>query len=400
MSGTLPEPAPLPFTRRPGCPFDPPEELAPLREQHPISRMAYSDGHVGWLVTGHALAREVLADPRFSTRRELIHFPFPGGADIVMTPAPVGHFTAMDPPEHTRYRRLLTGQFTVRRMDRLTARIKQITAEHLDAMEKQGSPVDLVNAFAYPIPALTICELLGVPSVDHDLFQREAKLMNSLDATESEVMAAVTALDDYMRDLIASKRAKPTDDLLSDLTTTDLTDDELAGIGTVLLGSGLDSTANMIALGVFAMLSHPDQFSALRAHPGIADNAVEELLRYLSVIHTGAKAALEDVELGGHLIRAGDTVTVSLHAANRDPERFADPDTLDLRRRAIGHLAFGHGIHQCLGQQLARVEMRVAYPALLTRFPTLRLAVRPEEVPLYIGSIYGVQRLPVAWDKA
>ncbi|MFH8347411.1 cytochrome P450 [Streptomyces sp. NPDC018045] len=362
--------------------------------------MSYSDGHVGWLVTGHALAREVLADSRFSTRRELIHFPFPGAPDIVLPPAPVGHFHAMDPPEHTRYRQMLTGQFTVRRMKQLTARIEQFTTEHLDAMEKQGPSVDLVSAYAYPIPALTICELLGVPAADSDVFRRDARVMNSLDATEEEVSAAVTAMDEYMHELVAAKRARPADDLLSDLTSTDLTDEELAAIGTVLLGAGLDTTANMIALGVFAMLNHRDQFSALRADPGLADSAVEELLRYLTVIHTEAKSALEDIELGGQLIKAGDTVTVSLHAANRDPARFADPDRLDLRRRAVGHMAFGHGIHQCLGQQLARVEMRVAYPALLTRFPSLRLAVRPEDVPVYTGSVYGVQRLPVTWDEA
>ncbi|AIJ22000.1 cytochrome P450 [Amycolatopsis methanolica 239] len=196
-----------------------------------------------------------------------------------------------------------------------------------------------------------------------------------------------------------AKRAEPTDDVLGNRTTSDLTDEELSGIGTFLLGAGLDTTANMIALGAFALLRDPDQLAALRDDPALADSAVEELLRYLTIADTGVRAALEDVELDGQVIQAGESVTITANAANRDPERFPDPDTLDLRRHAAGHLAFGHGIHQCLGQQLARVEMRVAIPALFARFPTLRLAVPADEVPLrHDMSIYGVHRLPVTWD--
>lgn len=397
MTDTIPEPAPLPMARPAGCLFDPPEELAALRENFPLSRMSYSDGHVGWLATSYPLVRQVLADPRFSSRTELLHVPYPGHAGR-LPPAPTGHFQAMDPPEHTRYRRLLTGKFTVRRMGLLAARVEQITAERLDAMAEQGPPVDLVAAYAYPVPALTICELLGVPGADHDRFQQEVRLANSLDTSPEEMFDAAMSLDRYIRKLVATKRAEPTDDLLSDLTKTDLTEDELAGVGTLLLGAGLDTVANMIALGTFALLRHPDQLADLRDNPDIADSAVEELLRYLSLFHTNAKTALEDVELAGHAIKAGDTVTVSMHAANRDPERFADPDTLDLRRRAVGQVSFGHGIHQCIGQQLARVEMRVAYRALLTRFPTLRLAVEPSDVPVHTSAIYSVPKVPVTWE--
>jgi cytochrome P450 len=286
-------------------------------------------------------------------------------------------------------------------MRQLTERVEQITAEHLDAMERHGPPVDLVQAYAHPIPAMMICELLGVPYADRESFQRHAAAISGSDTTPDEQYAAYGALQEYLHGLVLAKRAEPTDDLLSDLTTSDLTDSELAGIGAFLLGAGLDTTANMIALGAFALLRHPDQLAALRTDLGIADQAVEELLRYLSIAHTGARAALEDIELDGHLIKAGETVTVSIQAANRDPEKFADPDTLDLHRRATGHLAFGHGIHQCLGQQLARVEMAVAFPALVTRFPTLRLAIPPEDVPLRANmDIYGVHRLPVTWDAA
>ncbi|MFD7169260.1 cytochrome P450 [Streptomyces violascens] len=394
----LSEPVQLPTARPKGCPFDPPRELADLREQRGIVRMRYPDGHIGWLATSHAAVRSLTADPRFSSRYELMHYPFPGMDLAEIPPAPVGDLTGIDQPEHTRYRRLLAGKFTVRRMRELTARVEQITTEHLDAMERRGPSVDLVEAYAHPVPALMICELLGVPHADRAVFQRHAATLSGVDSTREEQFAAYTALQEVVHDLVLAKRARPTDDLLSDLTTSDLTDEELAGIGSFLLAAGLDTTANMIGLGTFALLSNPEQAVALRSEPDLADQAVEELLRYLSIAHTGVRAALEDVELDGRLIRAGESVTISVQAANRDPARFADPDTLDLHRKATGHLAFGHGVHQCLGQQLARVEMRVALPALFTRFPTLRLAVAPEEVPLRVGmDVYGVHRLPVTW---
>jgi cytochrome P450 len=212
MTEPLPEAAPLPIDRDPKCPFDPPPGLKQLREQHPLSRMAYSDGHVGWLATGHAVVRAVLGDLRFSSRHELLHYPFPGGEDIKIGPAPVGYFTAMDPPEHTAYRRLLAGKFTVRRMAQLTARVEQISAEHLDAMERHGPPVDLVQFYGFPIPALTICELLGVPHTELEMFQR-VSAVNALEATADEVVAAMTTLHNYVCDLVAAKRTAPTDDL-------------------------------------------------------------------------------------------------------------------------------------------------------------------------------------------
>lgn len=395
MTKALPEVQTLPTTRPAGCPFDPPPEMAHRR---PLSRLLYNDGHVGWLVTGYALAREVLADPRFSSRRELMRMPYPGAGDRTLPPAPPGHLHGMDAPEHTRYRRQLIGKFTVRRMERLTARLEENIREHLDAMANGERPVDLVDAYAFPIAALTICELLGVPRPEQEQLKREARLLNSLDAPPEEVYAAVTSLNKRVGELVAAKRREPTDDLLSDLTATDLTDEELAGIGTVLMGAGLDTVASMIALSVLVLLTNPDQLAALRRDPGLVNGAVEELLRYLSVEHTIVRTAMADVELGGQLVRAGDSVTISLHAANRDPDQFADPDTADPRRGRGGHVAFGHGIHQCLGKELARAELRVALSALLARFPTLRLAVAPGEVPVLTNVNYTVQRLPVTWD--
>ncbi|MEU9605999.1 cytochrome P450 [Streptomyces sp. NPDC048057] len=388
----------LPVDRPAGCPFAPPAELARHREEQPLRRMTYPDGHVGWLATGYSAVRAILGDQRFSSRYELIHFPLPGPYEGGLPPAPLGDMTGIDAPEHTRYRKLLAGKFTVRRMRQLTDRVEEITGAQLDVMEAQGPSVDLVRAFAQPVPALVICELLGVPTSDREFLQAQTAPLMDLTVSEEERTASYVALQEYVRALVLSKRVEPTDDVLSDLTTSDLSDDELTGVAGFLLAAGLDTTANMIAHGTFALLCHPEQLAALRGDPDLVDGAVEELMRFLSIAQTGVRAALEDVRVDGHLIKAGETVTLSVETANRDPERFPAPDALDLRRAANGHLGFGHGIHQCLGQQLARVEMRVAIAALLTRFPTLRLAVPPDEVPMRNHTnIYGVHALPVTW---
>ncbi|MGW7002379.1 cytochrome P450 [Streptomyces sp. NPDC054933] len=385
----------LPTARQPGCPFDPPTELIDARRHGPISRYTHPGGKPGWLITGYDLVRSVLADSRFSSRKELLNV-----GDFEVPPAPPGEFLLMDEPQHGRYRKPLVGKFTVRRMRLLTERVEQITADCLDAMEKAGPPADLVTAFAKPIPAIMICELLGVPYQDRGSFQEQIESFMSGETSDEELIAAYTATQNYLAELVAAKRANPTDDVLSELTDSDLTDEELRGVSLILLAAGLDTTANMLALGTFALLQNPAQLAALRADPALADRAVEELLRYLSVAKTFMRTALEDVELGGRTIEAGTTVVLSYNTANRDPERFADPHVLDLRRQYGGHLAFGHGIHQCLGQQLARVEMGVAFAALVNRFPTLRLAVPADEVGLRpeTADIYGVKSLPVTWD--
>ena len=388
----------LPMQRPDGRPFDPPAELARIREEQPLRRMLFPDGHLGWLATGHAEVRAVLADRRFSSRYELLHLPYsiPGAGELPI--AAPGDLSGVDAPHHTRYRKLLAGKFTVRRMRHLADRTAQITAQTLDAMERHGPPLDLVTAYAQPIPALVICEMLGVPYEDRTQFQEHALTMTGLNATMDERTHAWVAVTEYIDRLARAKRAEPTDDILSDMTDSDLADDELAGLGSFLLGAGLDTTANMLGLGVFALLEHPEQLAAWRAEPDLSDKAVEELMRYLSITPIGARAALEDVEIGGELIKAGETVTVSIQAANRDPLRFAHPDVLDIRRNAGGQLGFGFGAHQCLGQHLARMEMRVAFPALLSRFPTLRLAQPADTVPLRSDcDIYGVYRLQVGW---
>lgn len=347
------------------------------------------------MITGYDLVRSVLADPRFSSRKDLLNV-----VDFEIPPAPPGEFLLMDDPQHSRYRKPLVGKFTARRMRLLTERIEQITTDCLDAMEKAGPSADLVTAFAKPIPTIIICELLGVPYEDRASFQEQIdKFMNG-ETGDEELMAAYTATQTYLAELVAAKRANPTDDVLSELTDSDLTDEELQGISLILLAAGFDTTANMLSLGTFALLQNPEQLAALRADPALIDQAVEELLRYLSVAKSFMRTALEDVEVGGQTIEAGTTVVLSYNTANRDPERYPDPHTLDLGRDSGGHLAFGHGIHLCLGAQLARIEMRVAFSALLGRFPTLRLAVPAEDVALRpeTADIYGVKSLPVTWE--
>jgi cytochrome P450 len=402
-SSTSSSPVSLP-TRR-SSPFDPPPDYRRLREEEPVSRLAFPDGKVGWLLTRHQDVRALLADDRFSSDRRRVSSPvrrFPIRPD---TPAVrAGSLIGMDPPEHTRYRRMLTRYFTVRRMRELAPRIEQVVSEHLDAMERAGSPADLVPAFARPIPSLVICELLGVPYEDKITFQRCTSVLLNLDASEDAIAAARDELWQYMLDLVVAKRQHPDGALLGNLIQTGaadtaLTDERLAGIGQLLLAAGHETTANMLALGTYTLLGHPDQLCALRAEDDLVDSAVEELLRYLTIVQFGTvRVAREDVDFAGQRIRAGETVVASLAAADRDPAQFPEPDELDLARPASQHVAFGHGIHQCLGQQLARVEMKVAYSALFRRFPRLRLAVQPDEVPMRDDMfIYGVHRLPVAW---
>jgi cytochrome P450 len=383
-------------------PLDPPDRYTRIRQEGAVHRMTYSDGHLGWLITGHTVARAVLADPRFSNRPELMHPPLPSLMEFAQQEleVPPGFFLRMDAPEHTRYRKLLTGQFTVRRMKRLEPRIHEITESCLDAMEAAGPPTDLVSAFAMPIPSLVICELLGVPYEDRARFQEDSKIVVNLDSRGQDTADALARISAFLYGLIQRKRAAPEDDLLSGLVASgELNDEELTGAAVLLLIAGHETTANMIALGTYALLTNPGQLAAMREDPSLVSNGVEELLRYLSILHIGpVKSALEDVELDGRLIKKGDSVTLHLPVANRDPSRFPDGDRLDVTREATGHLAFGHGIHQCLGQQLARIEMRIAYGALLRRLPGLGLAVPPEEVPMRSDmSIYGVHRLPVTW---
>ncbi|WP_432143602.1 cytochrome P450 [Streptomyces sp. bgisy084] len=399
LAGTQPAARPMPMKR--ACPFSAPEEFKTLREEAPVAPVTFPDGGKGWLVSRYADVRAVLTDPRFGANRRPLRTGDPAQDDAPLPPPRPGMFIMMDPPEHTRFRRLLTGQFTVRRMQKLAPAVERIVAEHLDAMAGAEGPVDLLQAFALPIPSLVICELLGVPYADREQFQENSGRMLRIDASREEALQAQTAMNEHIHQLAVAKRAHPTDDILSGLVQSEqLTDEEVAGVGALLLLAGHETTANMIALGTMCLLGNPGQLAALRAEPALMDGAIEELLRYLTIVQYGLRrVALEDVELGGHRIEAGATVVASLTSGNRDATQFSgDPDALDVRRPYSPHLAFGHGVHQCIGQQLARVEMKAALSALIGRFPTLRLAVPADQVPMRDDMlIYGVHKLPVTW---
>lgn len=407
MTGTAPAaPSPVPssaaippFSTARENLFDPPAGTRALREREPLSRTAFPGGHTGWLVTGHATARTVLSDPRFGARAEPGHPPVPRAPVLADPPAdPAGTPGA---PGHRRYRELLTAQFTERRVRLLTERTENAAEELLDAMERAGRTADLVEDFALPLSSLVLCELLGVPAPDREPFRRDLTAWSAHGASADQVTAAFAGLGATLHGLVPRKRAEPGDDVLSGLVhgAGNLTDEELASLAFLLIAAGHETTAGQLALSVLALLRDPGRAAALRADPSLTEGAVEELLRYLGVVHHGpTRAALEDTEIDGVLVRKGEIVTVSLAAADRDPARHPDPDVLDLTRDATGHLGFGHGAHRCLGRRLARVELRVGIDALLRRFPRLRLAVPADGIPLrHDTQVYGVHRLPVTW---
>ncbi|SDC68185.1 cytochrome P450 [Actinokineospora iranica] len=389
------------YMRRNG--FDPARELADLRDGQGVALVDSPFGHPVWLVTRLADVRQVLGDAtRFgNTDLPLLRMPgAPSFTEQEKAAMRAGNLLAFDPPDHTRLRKFLTPEFTVRRIRRLEPRIAEIVADHIDAMARTGPPADLVADFALPVPSLVICELLGVPYADRDEFQGHASRLLDVSAPIGERLATQRAARAYMAELVARAMAEPGDDLLGMLVREhgdDLSADELAGIGSLLLVAGHETTSNMLGLGTLALLEHPDQVRLLRAEPERIVDAVEELLRWLTVVHTGvARCATEDTELGGKAIAKGDLVVCSLPAANRDSAVLADPDAFDITRGNTGHVAFGHGVHHCIGAPLARMEMRIAFPALLNRFPALR-AAGPEVDFRGHQIVYGLASFPVTW---
>ncbi|WP_226362303.1 cytochrome P450 [Pseudonocardia sp. ICBG1142] len=404
--------------RPPGCPFDPAPGLAARRGGGAVQTVELRNGARAFLVLGFEEARAVLADTRFSSDRvrykdatalqphEVAELAAAADRGEPLRPADVertdGMFVFMDPPEHTRIRRLLQGQFTVRRMRALTERMRAIADEHIDAMLATGPGADLVAAYALPLPSQMICELLGVDYTDRARFQENTAVGLSSTSSDADRARALGELYTFLAGLVAHKKENPADDLLSGLvhdTDPPLPDNQLVDIALVLLGAGHETTANMLGLGAFALLRDPGQLAFLREHPDRIDDAVEELLRHLSIIQLGvSRVATENLEVGGVTVPAGSTVVVALPEVNRDPRTVDAGDELDLSRRRVPHLAFGHGVHQCIGSQLARVEMQVAFERLFTRIPGLRLAVEAEQVPLRNEMlIFGVHALPVTW---
>ncbi|MGW0790066.1 cytochrome P450 [Streptomyces sp. NPDC002911] len=397
----LTPPAPeWPMSRATGCPFDPPPALKAEQEQGALRKVGLWDGTTPWLVTRYADQRALLADPRISA--DISRPGYPSSAPVKGTSF---SFILMDDPEHARQRRMVTAPFTIRRVEAMRPAVQKIVDGLIDDMLAGPPQADLVQTFALPVPSLVICELLGVPYADHDFFQENSKILISRSADPEVRAVAHGNLIGYLDELMGHKIARPVNDLLSGLGTRveagELSRREAAEMGVLLLLAGHETTANMIALGTLALLEHPGQLALLRdtEDPTVVSGAVEELLRYLNITHGGRRrVALEDIEIAGEVIRAGEGIIVPNDIGNRDPEVFADPDRLDLRRDARRHVAFGFGVHQCLGQPLARMELQVVYSTLYRRIPTLRLDAPLEELSFkHDGAVYGVHELPVAW---
>ncbi|GGV82425.1 MULTISPECIES: cytochrome P450 [Streptomyces] len=399
---------PLPTRPPAGCPFDPPEGLDRLRIEEPLSKVALDDGSWAWLATRWADVRAILGDSRFSSDTNTPGYPISGMTGGGPRPGATRGFIRMDPPEHTRLRRMVTRDFMVKRVEELRPTLQRLTDELCDAMERldrSEHPVDLVKALALPLPSLAISLLLGVPYADHETFQRLTGALLSRNISEEDRGAARTELLAYIDGLVESKKAEPGDDILSRLVTEryaqgELTHEDLVAFAVLLLVAGHETTANMIGLSALTLMLDQDTAGRLRENPSLIRGAVEELLRFHSIIRNGPRrAALEDVEVGGQLIRKGEGVIVAVPSANRDEDVFPDAGRLDIcRPNAQHHVAFGYGIHQCLGQALARAELQVVITTLLRRFPTMRPAVPLEEIPFRTDMvIYGCHSLPVTW---
>jgi cytochrome P450 len=380
------------------CPYHPAPGYGELREGPALQRVNLFDGRQSWLVTGHAEARRILADPRVSADRRREGFPIVSERMANIRREQPG-FIVQDDPEHNRQRRMLISEFTVRRFKELRPRIEQIVQEALDNLLAAGPPADLVKHFSLPVPSMVICQMLGVPYEDHEYFQEHSKSLVQ-GRTSAEVQSAFEALSQYLAKLAED----PPPGLIARLkqeqvATGALSPELLVRNSVLLLIAGHETTASMTSLAVITLLEHPDQLAHLRATPEAITGAVEELLRYLSIVDAGpARIAIEDIEIGDVLIKAGDGVLIGSGLANRDPEAFPEPDRFDITRPARHHVAFGYGVHQCLGQNLARMELELAISALFDRIPTLRLAVPVEELELRPGStIQGVNSLPVTW---
>lgn len=397
--GAVPE---FPMPRQSRCPFDPPPALKDLQQEGPLAKVRLWDGSESWLVTRYAEQRALLGDPRVSADTDRPGYPTKASPE-----AGEGKlsFIMMDDPEHARLRRMVTAPFAVKKVEALRPAVQRIVDGLIDDMLAGPAPVDLVDAFALPIPSLVICELLGVPYEEHDFFQEHTRTMVRTTATPEERGAASREVAGYLAGVVGKRIAEPKDDLLSSIagrvTAGELTHQQATEMALLLLIAGHETTANMIALGTLALLQHPDQLALLRESddPKLVASAVEELLRYLHITHLGRRRAVtEDIEIAGQVIKAGEGVIMVNEIGNRDPEVFADPDRLDITRDARRHVAFGFGVHQCLGQPLARMELQVVCGTLYKRIPTLRLAGDLRDVRFKTDAfIYGVHELPVSW---
>ncbi|MGQ4457542.1 cytochrome P450 [[Kitasatospora] papulosa] len=394
----VPELPELPQGAPAGCPFAPPEAVTKLREESPLAQVALPDGTSAWLATSYELVREILTLPGFSVNPKAPGFPrwnLPGGTDLPLS------MTHADPPEHPRLRGMVAAEFTPKRIARMRPDIERITRERCEAIEALPQPVDLVKEFSTPIPATAISLLLGVPADELDFFERNVRIVLAHDELESEERDhAKLELLQYVLKLIELKRTEPDGNLLSMMISDhpELSDIELVSFVALLLFAGFSTTAHQIELTALTLIERPDLAERARKDPSVIPVLAEELLRYHAIVRDSPRrVAVEDVELGGVTIRAGEGVIASVQAANWDAAAFPDPDVIDLDRpRSPRHLAFGHGIHVCLGAAMARIELEVVLEHLVTRYPDMRLAIPQDQIQFRTTThLHGCYSLPV-----
>ena len=402
VSAEAPE---YPMERAARCPFSPPLEMLEMNDVAPLSRVRIWNGSTPWLITGHEVARTLFADPRVSVDDRIEGFPHWNEHMLsTVDKRPRSVFTA-DAEEHTRFRRMLSKPFTFKRVEGLRSAIQAVTDECIDTMLAGDRPADVVAGLALPVPTTVISEMLGVPYADHEFFQHHANVGLARYASAEDGQKGAMSLHKYLINLVEQKMAEPSEDAVSDLaervTAGEISVKEAAQLGTGLLIAGHETTANMIGIGVLALLENPEQAALLRESddPKFIANAAEELMRYLSIIQNGQRrVATADIEIGGETIHAGEGIIIDLAPANWDGAAFPEPDRLDFTRNAGQQLGFGYGRHQCVGQQLARAELQIVFHTLLRRIPTLELAIPFDQVPFKHDRLaYGVYELPVTW---
>jgi cytochrome P450 len=395
-------PVPYPFPAPPSI-FHPAPELKDLQEGRPVVRIQLPDGKTGWLVTRYDDVGQVLLDPRFSRAAAS----GPDVPDTGLGQASADSILGMDPPEHTRLRRLVAGAFTARRVETLRPRVATLVDELIDHLQTLPQPADLVENFSLPLPVQVICELLGVPAQDRHVFHEWSdKVLGDITRDPREIDAAFGHLAEYFGRLIATKRARPEDDLMTALIAARddqdrLSEEELVRLGFTLLIAGHETTANQVNLILLTLHEYPDQLHRLSTRPETIPQAVEELMRFVQLGEGGAglpRVVTEEVVLSGVRIPAGAAVIPAMAAANRDPRAFSDPDRLDVSRPQTAHIGFGAGVHHCLGAQLARMELQEALRGLLGRMPRLQIATPVDELTFKGGMIVrSLKALPVRW---
>ncbi|MFI6093646.1 cytochrome P450 [Streptomyces sp. NPDC051218] len=392
----------FPLTR--GCPFAPPETATAFREAGAPRRVTIWNGTRPWLITRHDQVQQVLSPGgRFGADVTLPGFPNTSSAQPVVEG---GIFFRKDGDEHLPIRRILNPDFTAKRSEALRPRIVELIDQLLDELPAKGRPVDLIEEYALALPTLVICEILGVPAEWRHIIHESSKKVVQLSLPKEEKLAAHRTMLDTLSRTMADKRSDPDDGLLSRLVNTWVDEkgvlgfEQAVGLGVLVIAAGHETTANMIGLGILALLREPEQRAILLSDPKkYQSTATEEMMRYWSMVQTEPRrVCLQDTEIGGVLIKAGEGVICNLPAANRDPDVFAAPEELDLTRVERKHIGFGFGIHQCLGQNLSRVEMQEAWPRLFHRYPALRLAVDESELHFHDDALtYGLEELPVTW---